>query len=170
MTSALGAVAINKAIRLATVAHDGQFDKQGQAYILHALRVGAAGKDELEQVVGFLHDTIEDTTVSTGHIRNEFGSEVAGAVMAMSRGWIVGPYLCFHKAVPAIRESYEAFIRRCKNNPIARRVKVYDINDNLSRMAGLEPNDRSRLESKYHAAIQVLLAPELKRFGRMCGD
>lgn len=147
---------VNKAIILATEAHAGQVDKQGHPYILHALRVGAAGRNELEQVVGFLHDTVEDTPMSTGHIRNEFGSEVADAVMAISRGWIAGPYLCFHRCSPSIRESYEAFIDRCKQNPTARRVKVYDINDNLARMAGLWSEDRARLESKYHAALQTL--------------
>lgn len=147
---------LNKAIILATESHAGQFDKQGQPYILHALRVGAAGKNELEQVVGFLHDTIEDTKLSTGVLRNEFGAEVADAVMALSRGWTAGHYLFLREGSSPIRETYDAFILRCKANPTSRRVKVYDINDNLSRMAGLWPNDRARLESRYHAALQIL--------------
>lgn len=52
---------VENCIRLATEAHEGQCDKDGNAFILHPLIVGSMGKTDLEKCVGFLHDVIKDT-------------------------------------------------------------------------------------------------------------
>jgi guanosine-3',5'-bis(diphosphate) 3'-pyrophosphohydrolase len=155
---------IDEAIKMAVRAHASQFDAAGLPYILHALRVGAAGKTELEQVVGFLHDTIEDTPVGVDTIIRTFGLEVADAVKGLTRAWRNGPvgsgFLYFKKptnTIPNNRETYHEFILRVMENPISRKVKIYDIADNLSRMANItDLTKREMLEARYFKALQIL--------------
>ena len=52
---------LQRAIEIATHAHKGQFDKSGNDYIGHPLRVMEMGKTEEEKIVGVLHDVVEDT-------------------------------------------------------------------------------------------------------------
>ena len=58
---------LSKAILIATLAHEGQYDKGGKPYVLHALtvlhKVGA--DDEEVQCAAVLHDVIEDCTGKT---------------------------------------------------------------------------------------------------------
>lgn len=117
--------ALDAAITLAVQAHRGQTDKGGQPYILHPLRVMLACKSEPERIVAVLHDTVEDTGLEMGIIRHRFGMVVANAVDALTRRG---------------GEAYPAFIERCAADPIARKVKLADIADNmdLSRL-GREP-------------------------------
>jgi len=150
---------INEAIRLAVRAHNGQVDLAGHPYILHVLRVGAAGQTELEQAVGFLHDTIEDTKVGVSEITHLFGLEVADAVKAVTRGFKRGEFLYFKRppGVDTERETYHQFIIRVNENPIARRVKIIDIADNLSRMGNIaDHSKREMLEARYFKALQIL--------------
>lgn len=51
---------LEKAILIATKAHNGQLDKGGQPYILHRLRVMQSCNSDLEKMCAVLHDVIED--------------------------------------------------------------------------------------------------------------
>ena len=56
---------INKAIETAAKAHDGQYDKGGEPYIYHPLRVMLyANGDENVKCAAVLHDVIEDTKIN----------------------------------------------------------------------------------------------------------
>ena len=72
---------IEKAIKLATEAHEGQTRKSGEAYISHPLAVMKIledwGMDEDTVIAGVLHDTIEDTDMTLEQIKSEFGEPVA---------------------------------------------------------------------------------------------
>ena len=52
---------IDLCIKIATEAHRGQKDLDGNPAILHPLTVGLMGKTPDEQCAGFLHDVVEDT-------------------------------------------------------------------------------------------------------------
>ena len=52
---------IDIALRIATTAHAGQLDRDGNPVILHPLTVGLMGHTDEEKMVGFLHDVVEDT-------------------------------------------------------------------------------------------------------------
>src|SRR4051794_282452 len=52
------------AIKIATIAHDGQMDKSGIPYIAHPLRVMARFENPILQMIAVLHDVIEDTHYS----------------------------------------------------------------------------------------------------------
>lgn len=134
---------IEKAITIAATAHAGQKDKAGLPYVFHPLRVMLAGATEEEWIAGVLHDLLEDTPWTADDLRREgFREEIVEAVVALSR---------------QPEESYEAFITRAGRNPIARKVKLKDLADNmdLSRIPNPSPKDHARLE-KYQRACAEL--------------
>lgn len=52
---------VDLALQIATEAHRGQLDRDGEPYILHPLTVGLMGTTDEERCAGFLHDVIEDS-------------------------------------------------------------------------------------------------------------
>lgn len=135
---------LEKAIEIAAQAHRGQVDKAGDPYILHVLRVMLRMPDETEMVAGVLHDIIEDTPWTAADLAAEgFPPEVVQVIQLLSR----------NKG-----ESYEDFISRLAPDPLARRVKIADLEDNmdLSRFASVSRGDRERLE-RYQQAQQALM-------------
>ena len=128
---------------LAEERHRGQVDKAGQPYIGHPARVACRLSGEDEQVVGWLHDTVEDTGLSLAEVRARFGDAVAAAVDAVSR---------------REGEDWQAYLRRVKANPLARRVKISDLidNSNLSRLPAVTLRDVER-QAKYNRALRFLL-------------
>ena len=54
---------------ISKLAHKGQVDKAGIDYFTHPEAVAAMLDTPQEKVVGYLHDTVEDTDVATG-VRN----------------------------------------------------------------------------------------------------
>lgn len=139
---------LDRAIKLAVDAHEGQLDKAGLPYILHPLRVmervrvrveadfvnglvpPAALPDLLAAAV--LHDVVED----------EFGETVGDIVDRVTRRKRDG-------------ESYTEFITRCAELPAAVIVKDADLDDNLSRIASLPEHERS-IEKRYKKAKAYL--------------
>jgi hypothetical protein len=108
---------IEKAIHLARMWHVNQVDKAGMSYILHPLRVGLAGRTADEMIVGFLHDLVEDTLVTLAHLQEEGFTEaqvVAVSDLTRPKGF-----------------DYHAYIQILARNPLARAVKLNDLEDNL---------------------------------------
>ncbi|MBF0425608.1 MAG: HD domain-containing protein [Magnetococcales bacterium] len=105
------------AIAVAAAAHQGQKDKTGEPYILHPLRIMLSLTSETERVVAMLHDVVEDTAVTLGDLRRHgFSEEVIAAVDCLT-----------HRP----EESYEEYVVRAGGNPLARRVKLADLADNM---------------------------------------
>lgn len=77
---------LSKAILIATLAHEGQFDKGGKPYILHPLTVmhKLDSADEDEQAAAVLHDVIEDCTGKT--IKMPGGDKVISYRMLAEEG------------------------------------------------------------------------------------
>lgn len=72
---------IEKAYNLARNAHEGQFRRSGEPYIMHPVAVARIlfelGMDN-ECIIGaLLHDVVEDTTYNLNYIEKEFGGEIA---------------------------------------------------------------------------------------------
>lgn len=125
---------LEKAIKIALDAHAGQVDRVGQPYVLHVLRVMLAGCDEDAMIVGVLHDVIEDTTHTLEDLHKAgFGPRVIEAVDALTR---------------RDDETYGAFIERASHNPLAARVKLADLRDNMdiTRLGDLNDEDAARLQ------------------------
>ncbi len=134
---------VETAKALAAKAHEGQTDKAGLPYITHPERVASRLNAPEAQVVGWLHDTVEDTALTIGDIRERFGPETAAAVDAISR---------------RDGETWPDYIDRVAANPIARQVKISDLidNSNLSRIPYVTLRDVER-QKKYNKALKKLL-------------
>jgi (p)ppGpp synthase/HD superfamily hydrolase len=128
---------IEDAISIAAIAHRGMKDKSGAPYILHPLRMMMQVKSEEAKMAAVLHDVVEDTAISLEDLRQKgFSEAVLTAVDCLSR---------------REGESYEEFIERVETNPIAREVKIADLEDNMNirRINEIKPKDLERIE-KYH--------------------
>ena len=73
-----------KAVIFAFNAHRGQERKDGGIYILHPLEVaviaGSMTQDKNVLAAAVMHDTVEDTSVTSDDILKEFGTEIAELV------------------------------------------------------------------------------------------
>ena len=77
---------LERAIEIATEAHRGQFDKAGNNYIDHPLRVMSAGKTLNEKIVGVLHDVVEDSNWTFEQLSNEgFSDEIIAALRCVTK-------------------------------------------------------------------------------------
>ena len=136
---------LEHAIALAVEAHKGQKDKNGQPYILHPLRVMLRLERELDRIVGILHDVIEDTSITPDDLRKAgYSEEILAALDCVTK---------------REGEAYEDFVRRAESNPIAKRVKLADLEDNmdLKRLSQVLPKDIDRL-NRYLNAWRHLLS------------
>lgn len=142
---------IERAINIAAGAHYGQEDEQGLPYILHPLRVGLAGLTEAEQIVGFLHDTLEDTVYKEKWLREDFGDDIANAVVLLTR-------TDTHTDMPqdAREVEYMEYVKRLAQNPLAKAVKINDLNDNLRRGDGSKKFNALRRRKRYLKALFYL--------------
>lgn len=129
---------LQRAIEIAIDAHKGTYDKAGNLYILHPMRVMLSLETEDEMIVGVLHDVVEDCPPwSFEALAAEgFSETVIEALKSVTKH--------------SDDRDYMAFIERSKSNPVGRKVKLADINDNLNvnRLHAVTARDAERL-SKY---------------------
>ena len=130
---------LNKMLVLATNRHAGQFDKGGNPYILHPLKVMYYLKtdDEELQCIALAHDLVEDTDTTFAELREMgFTERTIDGIKALTK-------------MPG--ESYEDYKVRVKSNPDAVKVKMCDLrhNTDVRRLKGVTEKDLARME-KYH--------------------
>ncbi|MDR7073624.1 RelA/SpoT family protein [Fictibacillus barbaricus] len=80
---------ITKAYEYARDAHEGQFRKSGEPYIHHPVEVAAIlvnlQMDPVTIAAGFLHDVVEDTSITLKDISQQFNEEVAMLVDGVTK-------------------------------------------------------------------------------------
>ena len=130
---------LSKAILIATLAHEGQFDKGGKPYILHPLtvlhKVGA--DDEETQCAAVLHDVIEDCSGKTIYINGQ--PKVISFQMLREEGLsdaVIDTVRCLTK-MPG--QTYEEYQVEVLGSVRAMQVKKEDLRTN---------SDLRRLKSK----------------------
>lgn len=136
---------VEAAIDLARRAHDGQFDKAGAAYIGHPLRIMARMDTDAERIAAVLHDVVEDSRdgaapVTFEHlVAMDLPAESVAAIRLLTR--------TDDGTDPA---AYDSYIKAILADPIARKVKAADLDDNLdvSRLKTITARDEQRL-AKY---------------------
>lgn len=125
---------LEEAIRIAAEAHRGQRDRAGAPYVLHPLRVMLRMGTDAERMAAVLHDVVEDAPWTLDDLRARgFPAEVVEAVDRLTR---------------RAGEPYDEAVERAAAHPVARRVKVADLEDNLDlrRLNRLDERDVARLE------------------------
>lgn len=138
---------LGTAIRIAVEAHDGQFDKGGNPYILHPLKVMHYTKSSDEEVlaIAVLHDAIEDNKDITYEylIREGLSQRIILGIMALTK-------------VPG--QTFEQYKEGVKANPDAVVVKMADLrhNSDIRRLKGVSQKDIDRI-AKYQRFYMELL-------------
>jgi len=138
---------LERAIAIAVRAHAGQKDRYGAPYILHPLRLMCQVDSQEEKIIAVLHDVVEDTEWSFKELAREgFPKQIIKALDCLTK---------------REQEPYEKFVERSAKNPLARRVKRADLEDNmdLPRTDRLKPKDVERF-NKYLKAWRRLMALE----------
>lgn len=131
-----------KAMRIAWNAHMGQYDKAEMPYFLHPWTVAEMMDDEDSVVVALLHDTIEDTYIRPEYLQRHFPQHIVDAIVVLTR---------------KEDETYQEYLSRVKQSPLARKVKLGDLkhNSDLGRMDQVDKTILS-LHKRYEKAIQFL--------------
>lgn len=132
---------IDLALRIATKAHEGQLDRDGNPVILHPLTVGLMGHTDEEKATGFLHDVVEDTNYTFDDLLRE-GIPV-GVVNALR--------LLTHDKGTDYFDYVQNIIDSC--NPIALQVKYNDLQHNYSRGKAYP-----ELQAKHGKALKMVKA------------
>jgi len=136
---------LDLAIKIAQKAHEGQFDKADQPYILHPLTVMAQMDDVESKIVAVLHDAIEDSDLTITELSEQgFSLSVTEAIAAITK--LDG-------------ELYDDYLLRVMGNAIALKVKIADVRHNMdiSRIANPTVKDFQRLE-KYQKVLNQLIS------------
>ncbi len=123
--------------------HRGQKDKGGRAYIRHPLYVALHVKGRACRAAALLHDVLEDSDLTPDDLRRaRMSEEVISAAEALTK---------------RVGEEYADYLTRVKENPIAREVKLVDLqhNSDLRRIPSPTTRDFARVD-KYAEAIRFL--------------
>lgn len=125
-------------------AHQGQVDKSGIPYVFHPLHLAEQMDDEDSTVAALLHDVVEDTDYSLQDLQDMgFGDAVIDALKLLTHDPQV-PYMEYVKAIA--------------ENPLARKVKLADLehNSDISRLDH-EPTEADlERRMKYRKAMEIL--------------
>lgn len=113
---------LERAIQIAYEAHEGQTRYDGSPYVGHPLRVmgalAAAGYGEKEQILGVLHDVVEDSDWTLEDIANEgFDSEIVEGLGLVTK---------------EEGQDQDEYIDNITKRLFALIVKVFDMDNNLN--------------------------------------
>lgn len=129
-----------KASQIMFEAHKDDVDKGGYPYVFHPYHLASQMDDEESVCVALLHDVIEDHSdlYSFEDLRNAgFNNQIIDALQLLTHG----------ENMP-----YMDYIERISRNPIAKKVKIADLEHNLDirRVGNAKP-------PKYNTYIEALL-------------
>ncbi len=134
---------LEKAIQIAAIAHAGQYDKAGEKYILHPIRVMLRVSSETEQIVAVLHDVIEDSEFTLEDLEKEgFSNEILVAIDALTK---------------RTGETRIDAAKRAAANPIARLVKLADNAENSDITRIKNPSEKDLARSEEYKQVRAIL-------------
>ena len=132
-----------KALKFCFEAHKEQTDQSGMPYVFHPFHLAEQMDDEDSTIVALLHDVVEDTDYTQEDLAQMgFNEKVLGAIETLTH-------------LPEV--SYLDYLEKIKTNPLAKKVKLADIQHN-SDQTRLEPGDERAAywAAKYKKALEVL--------------
>lgn len=150
-------ISIEETLRIALEAHTGQKDLDGNPAILHPLAVGLMGKTEAEVKTGFLHDVVEDSSITLEDLKNRGVEDEVLTALAL---------LSHDKEKVGYFEYVENII--ASGNVTAIHVKLNDLHHNLQRgkesyEEAVASNDTAKLKeldrinTKHTKALEMII-------------
>lgn len=141
---------LDKMLMIATNAHHGQFDRGGNPYILHPLKVMHYLKSDDEELmcIALGHDVVEDTSVTYKDLREAGISErVIEGIRALTKQ-------------PG--QTYDEYKEGVFANVDAMRVKMADLrhNTDIRRLKGITEKDIQRMVKYQTFYIELKLRLE----------
>ena len=133
------------ALKLCFEAHKEQVDKSSMPYVFHPFHLAEQMKTEETTIVALLHDLVEDTAYTIEDlVELGFDKAVTDAITLMTH---------------ADGVDYMDYVRRIKDDPIAKVVKLADLkhNSDLTRLDTVDEKALKRRQ-KYLKAIELLEA------------
>ena len=136
---------IEDAIGLAAKLHRGVRypSSEAEPYVFHSLRVMLRFGDPVDQMTAVLHDVVEDTEIALDDLRDAgYRPEIVDAIEVLTHH---------------TNDSYEQYIESVARNPVARRVKIADLEENLAnnRRSPFAHGNAERIR-RYEAALDRL--------------
>ena len=133
-----------KALKICFEAHKNQVDKAGMPYVFHPFHLAEQMDDEISTVCALLHDVVEDTeTTFYDLIKMGFPQEVIEVLKLLTH----------EENVP-----YYEYVSKIATHPIAKKVKIADVNHNRDKTRLSPDDDRAAYwEEKYRKAMEILL-------------
>jgi len=135
---------LDRAILIAAESHLGQVGRDGEPYVLHPIRMMIQAKTGEEKTVAVLHDVIEKTSIDITYlIEAGFSDKIMQAIDSLTR---------------RDSESYDEYIDRVEKNDLAKKIKIIDLDDNLSSLEHCRSNrEASKKLIKYQKARARLI-------------
>lgn len=133
-----------KAIKLMFEKHKDQVDKSGMPYVFHPFHLAEQMDDEETTITALLHDIVEDTDTTFEDLKKlGFSDNVINALKLMTHDKNV---------------DYFEYVKNISKNPIARKVKIKDLEHNMdtSRLDEVTDKDLERVK-KYKKCYKYLL-------------
>ena len=133
-----------KAMEICFETHKKQVDKSGIPYVFHPFHLAEQMTDEETTIVALLHDVVEDSDITFEYLENEgFDKAIIDAIKLLT-----------HKDKTV---KYHDYVRKIKDNPIAKAVKLADLahNSDITRLDVVTEKDLKRRQ-KYLEAIEIL--------------
>ena len=137
----------NKAMQIAYMAHHGQTDCNGIPYVFHPYHLAEQMDDEISCCVALLHDVAEDREVTLDELGKDFPQEIIEALKLLT-----------HEK----DTDYFDYVRRIKDNPIAKKVKLADLAHNMDRTrivdcSVVSTEKLAKWDEKYSKAMKILI-------------
>lgn len=159
---------LDTAIKVATVCHSGQFDKNGKPYILHPLRVMFKMDSMNDMIAAVLHDVIEDSSdvlCAEYPISSTIENLPDRAIETLK---CLGFDLDIIITVDMLSKNrfqytYQGYVDRVKKDNSAIKIKIADLEDNMDmRRLSSEDIDNGNRLKRYHKLWQELKALQEK--------
>ncbi|MBX3688612.1 bifunctional (p)ppGpp synthetase/guanosine-3',5'-bis(diphosphate) 3'-pyrophosphohydrolase [Dokdonella sp.] len=152
---------VRRAYEIGAQAHEGQTRKSGEPYITHPVAVAgilAGLRLDAETIIAaILHDTLEDTALTSERIGAEFGTVVVELVDGVTKL----DKLQFRSRQEAVAESFRKMLLAMARDLRVILIKLADRLHNMRTLGAMEPQSRRRIARE----TLEIYAPIAQRLG-----